>query len=360
MTDEGRPPCAEEAAAAAAAKCGTGGAALTSAASFYMQHAAAQAASGADPGTPSVSTGKILARVGHASVLEALGMPGQPDLGIARAGPVSEPAADAEPKWWSAQFTLATKAYLARGRDGYTSLAEAEVLIDDENGPLLPNVLRTHLTALQALNGIKPAKHHTDRRRALAAMRRYARRFRSLRRASVQDMAAGPKPSRETETPRDDDSDTGTITSGKSSSESIIVSADSLKQICLQSRPSATSLADTAMDAAASASAGIESAASGPGDAEAVDASSTAGASAFAVAAPAQARLRARHSSSDGMKPSLRIHARRRSIAMETSREDGQLPTLERTKVPAGCSVPFVFMAKTHSRISQVGPAPSS
>ena len=34
-------------------------------------------------------------------------------------------------------FKQVTKAYLANGKDGYDCLAEAKVLIDEENGPTL-------------------------------------------------------------------------------------------------------------------------------------------------------------------------------------------------------------------------------
>ena len=37
-----------------------------------------------------------------------------------------------------------TKAYLANGKDGYDCLADAKVLIDEENGPTLTYALQNH------------------------------------------------------------------------------------------------------------------------------------------------------------------------------------------------------------------------
>ena len=47
-------------------------------------------------------------------------------------------------------YRLATKVYLATGRDGYTSLANTPEVVSAENCPTLPVLVRTHLTLLSA------------------------------------------------------------------------------------------------------------------------------------------------------------------------------------------------------------------
>lgn len=51
------------------------------------------------------------------------------------------------------QYTVATKAYLALGKDGYDVFKEAEMLIDEENGPVIPIMFRNHLRVLATMNG---------------------------------------------------------------------------------------------------------------------------------------------------------------------------------------------------------------
>jgi hypothetical protein len=88
----------------------------------------------------------------------------------------------AQPEAWrDKELTIATKAYLASGRDGYTALAEGAVLIDDENGPIIPTLLRQHFAMLEALNGLRSAYHHSVRRKALRVLRRALRRLRHKR-----------------------------------------------------------------------------------------------------------------------------------------------------------------------------------
>ena len=50
-------------------------------------------------------------------------------------------------------YTLATKAYLALGKDGYGAMVNGTELVDAEQGPILPNLLRQNLRMLAALNG---------------------------------------------------------------------------------------------------------------------------------------------------------------------------------------------------------------
>lgn len=56
-------------------------------------------------------------------------------------------------------YKVVTKKYLADGKDGYTSLMEAKVLVDDEESPRLPTLLRNHFSMLSVLNGFAKAKH---------------------------------------------------------------------------------------------------------------------------------------------------------------------------------------------------------
>ena len=47
---------------------------------------------------------------------------------------------------------MATKAYLALGKDGYDVFRDANMLMDSECAPLIPNLVRNHFSALAALN----------------------------------------------------------------------------------------------------------------------------------------------------------------------------------------------------------------
>ena len=49
-----------------------------------------------------------------------------------------------------ANYTL-TKAYVARGRDGYTCLNKCEILTDPDSGPLLSTVVRNHILNVKRL-----------------------------------------------------------------------------------------------------------------------------------------------------------------------------------------------------------------
>ena len=44
---------------------------------------------------------------------------------------------------------MVTKAYLAKGKDGYSCLPHAKVLIDEENGPLLRFAVQNHFNAVE-------------------------------------------------------------------------------------------------------------------------------------------------------------------------------------------------------------------
>ena len=50
-------------------------------------------------------------------------------------------------------YRMATKAYLAAGKDGYDILAKAKVLIDEEEGPQLTYAVQNHFKALAMREG---------------------------------------------------------------------------------------------------------------------------------------------------------------------------------------------------------------
>jgi len=80
--------------------------------------------------------------------------------GVAVAPPVAaavDPAAGWEPLDVAATYTLATKAYLAAGKDGYDCFRgpRVETLVDEEAGPVLPAVIRGYFRMLFAMSGYK-------------------------------------------------------------------------------------------------------------------------------------------------------------------------------------------------------------
>ena len=56
------------------------------------------------------------------------------------------------------KYTMATKAYVARGRDGYDCLKECELLNDPDSGPLLSTVVRNHILNVHHLEVLEKAK----------------------------------------------------------------------------------------------------------------------------------------------------------------------------------------------------------
>ena len=50
-------------------------------------------------------------------------------------------------------YRMATKAYLAKGKDGYDCLTDAKVLIDEEEGPQLTYAVQNHFKALAMKEG---------------------------------------------------------------------------------------------------------------------------------------------------------------------------------------------------------------
>ena len=62
----------------------------------------------------------------------------------------------------SSTYRMVTKAYLAQGKDGYPCLLDGNVLIDDENGPLLRFAVQNHFEAIKMRKGQtrKVSVHH--------------------------------------------------------------------------------------------------------------------------------------------------------------------------------------------------------
>jgi 5'-nucleotidase len=61
------------------------------------------------------------------------------------------------------RYKLVTKAYLGKGKDGYDSLAKAEVMVDEEIAPNLTSAVQNHFQAIkmkQGKAGRKPSIHH--------------------------------------------------------------------------------------------------------------------------------------------------------------------------------------------------------
>ena len=97
--------------------------------------------------------------------------------------------AEWEPLEPAGKYTLACKAYMAEGRDGYSALKEfGTVLIDDEQGMTLPTTVRVYLHMLKALNLLSGSP------RSLAARAADVWRHRALHdeHAFQEDMTSPP------------------------------------------------------------------------------------------------------------------------------------------------------------------------
>ena len=141
------------------------------------------------------SKGKVVRRKDASSAATGGGGMGSPSAGIAPGSPVggatvtsaSSPSGIMSSSLWvpldpEGWYTVATKSYLAHGKDGYTCFAapDVEVVIGEENGPILPTIVRNHFRILSALSGIghldisqatSPARSHLMRPR-LEGLRR--------------------------------------------------------------------------------------------------------------------------------------------------------------------------------------------
>ncbi|GMH67196.1 hypothetical protein TrRE_jg1432, partial [Triparma retinervis] len=60
------------------------------------------------------------------------------------------------------RYKIATKAYLAKGKDGYDVFKDCKVLVDGEEAPVLPALVRNTFTELSVLNGFKNTSVHTS------------------------------------------------------------------------------------------------------------------------------------------------------------------------------------------------------
>ena len=58
-------------------------------------------------------------------------------------------------------YVMATKAYVARGRDGYTCLEKCRLLNDPDAGPLLSTVVRNHIQNVSLLKDFEEANNCT-------------------------------------------------------------------------------------------------------------------------------------------------------------------------------------------------------
>lgn len=65
-------------------------------------------------------------------------------------------------------YRLATKAYLAMGKDGYDCLANCPVLVDEETGPILRVCVENHFESVKILRGEKTQKRSKHRQHLLS------------------------------------------------------------------------------------------------------------------------------------------------------------------------------------------------
>ncbi|XP_019629124.1 PREDICTED: uncharacterized protein LOC109473631 [Branchiostoma belcheri] len=59
-------------------------------------------------------------------------------------------------------YKVCTKAYIARGKDGYDVFKDCKPLTDPDEGPILSTVIQNHFTAVDIVKGLKPCRsgHH--------------------------------------------------------------------------------------------------------------------------------------------------------------------------------------------------------
>ena len=100
-----------------------------------------------------------------------------------------------EPLDLEASYNVATKAYLALGRDGYSVFAQGKVLLDGETLPMLPDLLRTHLNAISELNASVETLPDGTRR-----LRNEEQMYRTPSRAASQAQAHKSTPDQDSST----------------------------------------------------------------------------------------------------------------------------------------------------------------
>ncbi|XP_064639871.1 mannosylglucosyl-3-phosphoglycerate phosphatase-like isoform X2 [Lineus longissimus] len=78
-----------------------------------------------------------------------------------------------EPLDLEKSYKLCTKSYLALGKDGYDCLKDSELLVDDEEGPLLSTIVQNHFDSVRVVQGI-PTRHSRCRRDSIQLARRHS------------------------------------------------------------------------------------------------------------------------------------------------------------------------------------------
>ncbi|XP_012556958.2 5'-nucleotidase [Hydra vulgaris] len=62
---------------------------------------------------------------------------------------------DTIPLQLNQDYTVVTKIYIASGKDGYDMLANCQVIVDEENGPVLTTIVENHFDSIRVLKGGK-------------------------------------------------------------------------------------------------------------------------------------------------------------------------------------------------------------
>ena len=60
--------------------------------------------------------------------------------------------------FWVDQFVFSLQAYVANGKDGYVCLTDADVLVDEECGPILSSCVQNHFKAISMKKGLTRKK----------------------------------------------------------------------------------------------------------------------------------------------------------------------------------------------------------
>jgi len=70
------------------------------------------------------------------------------------------------------KYKVVTKAYLAKGKDGYGVFKDCKILVDEEEAPVLPALVRNTFTELSVLNGFKNKSRHNSVMKSALTWRR--------------------------------------------------------------------------------------------------------------------------------------------------------------------------------------------
>jgi hypothetical protein len=101
---------------------------------------------------------------------------------------------DGQPLDLGRTYRLATKTYLASGRDGYGALVDTQELVSPENCPTLPTLVRTHLTLLNAASAML-VPNPTLRRAVAKLLRPVQDRTNETARRAAASRTTTPTPS---------------------------------------------------------------------------------------------------------------------------------------------------------------------